>query len=208
MPHAIPPAVRQAIRQRRDLGHSAREIATDLQLPCRTVRHLLRALRTRGEQALQPRYARCGCRSERDTNPLYRQTLDLRAQHPRWGAGRIRLQLAKQASAQALPSERTLQRWLRSQQRPPAPAGRPKEARRERSSVVHEVWQVDAGEQKRLANGQPICWLRVVEECSGAVLQTVVFPLRPFQLRATLPGPAAFSPDFPGLGPTEGPAGR
>src|SRR5262249_55120771 len=39
----------------------------------------------------------------------------------------------------------------------------------------HEVWQMDACEQIPLGNGQRVCWLRGVDECSGAILWTEVF---------------------------------
>jgi hypothetical protein len=37
---------------------------------------------------------------------------------------------------------------------------------------------VDAAEQVPLRSGRRVCWLRIVDECSGAVLETVVFPPR------------------------------
>jgi transposase InsO family protein len=47
---------------------------------------------------------------------------------------------------------------------------------RTRASQPHQCWQVDACDQVRLANGQEVCWLRFVDEYTGAVLQTVVLP--------------------------------
>jgi len=45
-----------------------------------------------------------------------------------------------------------------------------------RAARPHQVWQIDAAEQVGLRSGQRVSWLRVVDECSGAVLRTVVFP--------------------------------
>src|SRR5436305_2098766 len=39
------------------------------------------------------------------------------------------------------------------------------------------LWQADAADQLRLGNGQLASWLRLTDECSGAILKTVVFPL-------------------------------
>jgi hypothetical protein len=184
MPRAIPPAIRQAILHRHQQGQNAKRIADDLQLNLRTVRHLLLRLALDAASALEPNYDACGLAMPAEHETLHQQTLLLRQQHPRWGAGRLRIELAQLFPQRDLPSERTLQRWLRQQGQTAAPAGRPAKPRRLRSGEVHEVWQIDAAEQKRLANGEPISWLRVHEECSGAVLQTVVFSRRTFQLRA------------------------
>ncbi|MVM42152.1 hypothetical protein GO730_38195 [Spirosoma sp. HMF3257] len=46
-----------------------------------------------------------------------------------------------------------------------------------RATAVHNIWQVDAKEQLKLANGQPACYLTITEEYSGAWLDSLVFPL-------------------------------
>lgn len=75
-----------------------------------------------------------------------------------------------------IPSDRTLQRWLRRNGLAPAPPGRRRAESRHRAERPHAVWQVDAADQKRLATGEMISWLRVVDECSGAALHSRVFP--------------------------------
>jgi hypothetical protein len=196
MPLAISPAIRRAILHRTQRGQATAQIALELQLCERTVRHLLHQLRSCGAEALQPGYDTCGQHRQRSQEVVHRRTLQLREQHPRWGAGRLLVQLKRIFPERELPSERTLQRWLRGHGDLPAPAGRPASERRPRSSVVHEVWQIDAAEQKRLANGAMISWLRVYEECSGAVLQTVVFSRRTLQLRTAGDGAIAFEAGF------------
>ena len=159
MPLAISPAVRRAILHRHQQGQNAARIADDLHLSKRTVRHLLQRLQLGGAEALQPGYGACGQAKLAEHDALHQRTLLLRELHPRWGAGRLRIELAKLFPDRDSPSERTLQRWLRVQGRPPAPPGRPATPRRLRSSEVHEVWQIDAAEQKRLATGEMISWL-------------------------------------------------
>jgi hypothetical protein len=57
-----------------------------------------------------------------------------------------------------------------------------------RAQEPHEVWQMDAVERLRLADGSGACWLRLTDECSGAILATQPFP----QLRWTqVPAPQA-----------------
>ena len=37
----------------------------------------------------------------------------------------------------------------------------------------HEVWQVDAVEKQRLANGHQASWLTVTDEATGAIVRAV-----------------------------------
>jgi hypothetical protein len=99
----------------------------------------------------------------------------LRKEHPTWGAGYIRLRLAK-LSKQSVPSERTLQRWFTQLRQTPAPTGCRPTAESGRAMAPHQTWQVDAVEQLRLGSQEGVCWLRLVDEFSGAFLSTTVFP--------------------------------
>ena len=200
MPRAVPAAVRVAILKRDRCGESATEIANAFELSTRTVRHLLQQLREFGTAAVHPDYSHCGRHREPDNRRLRQQTQKLREQHPRWGAGRLRIELTQRFPKDPIPSERTLQRWLQDEGASPAPAGRPKRERHGRSKQIHEVWEVDVAEQKRLATGKMISWMRVVEECAGAALMTSVFSRRTFQPRPAADGSKAFPPVFYGVG--------
>src|SRR5947199_254295 len=57
----------------------------------------------------------------------------------------------------------------------PAPAGRPRREDAPRATAPHQTWQMDACEHLRLLQGEA-CWLRLIDEYTGAVLLTVVFP--------------------------------
>jgi hypothetical protein len=124
-----------------------------------------------------PRYTHCGQQQAAATDPeLVEAICRTRREHPRWGAEMIRLELAEQY--QALPCARTLQRRLHQVGLHPAPAGRPPAAERRRvprAARPHQGWQTDASEELRLAGRQQACWLRIVDECSGAFLTTIVF---------------------------------
>src|SRR5262245_21416311 len=206
MPRPLALGVRQAVRRAAVQGTSAGAIARQFGLRASTVRQLLRRFRARGPAGLRTDYGACGQGQARPDDPLRQAALQLRADHPRWGAGRLRVQLRRLFPARPLPCERTLQRWLRPLGQPPAPAGRPP-AVTARARQPHAVWQVDAVEQQRLATGQLISWLRVADECSGAVLRTVVFPPRPFQPGAPGGGATALAGLLCGLGPAGGPEG-
>src|SRR5439155_6833943 len=92
-----------------------------------------------------------------------------------WGGGLIRVLLQEQGHDGGA-SERTLQRLFQRATLAPAPPGRRPDSDDRRAHHPHEVWQMDAVDQLRLANGQQVSWLRLVDECSGVVLQTTVFP--------------------------------
>ena len=94
MPAALEIAVRQQIHDRWRGGLSAQQIAAELHLPARSVRHLLARFRQRPEaEALGTDYSQCGPTRAR-LSPLYQACVRLRLDNPDWGAGRIRVELA------------------------------------------------------------------------------------------------------------------
>jgi transposase len=200
MPRPIPFPIRQAVIRRVQSGESVSEIAEAVSLSGRTIRSLVAQFQQSGEAGLKPDYSRCGRRRSDQNDQLCEATIQLREQHPKWGAGRIRVELTQQFPEAPLPSKRTLERWLRDNELVPAPAGRPSQVDYVRASSPHEVWQVDAGEQKKLASGKMVSWLRFVDECSGAVLKTFVFSPRALQLRPRSRRSEPFSPCFSGVG--------
>jgi transposase len=200
MPRPIPFPVRQAVIQRFQSGESVSEMAATLQLPARSIRALLSQFQQRGESGLTPNYSHCGRRRSPENDRMCEWVLKWRKQHPKWGAGRLRVELTHKFPHETLPSERTLGRWLCALGETPAPPGRPAKFEYVRASSPHDVWQVDAGEQKKLASGKMVSWLRFVDECSGAVLRTFVFSPRALQLRSRSGRAEAFSPCFSGVG--------
>ena len=177
MPHPIPVPVRQLIVQRAAQGQSAGWIARSLGLVARTVRQLVQRLRVRGPNAL---VASCPRRPYQHPPPfraLIEEALQLRRLHATWGAGLVRVLLHRQDPANPIPAERTLQRWFRRAGLLPAPSGRRAgPSSYQRAQEPHDMWQMDAADQVALQSGQQVCWLRIADECSGAVLQTTVFP--------------------------------
>jgi transposase len=161
--------------QRFQQGRPAAAIAEELEIPARTVRRLLRRI-AEDANRLTPGYDRCG-RPKQQPSEIIEEALGLREQHPGWGAGLIRVLLKREQWPSEVPCERTFQRWFRRLGTPPAPPGRRPEAQSNRAQHPHEVWQVDAADQMRLKQGQA-SWLRATDECSGAVLKTIVFSRR------------------------------
>src|SRR5512135_3882426 len=207
MPRSLPVPVRQAIWRRFQDGQDGPTIAAALGFAPRTVRKLLRRFRCGGQAAVQPSYDRCGATTPKLPEPIVQAALGLRREHPTWGAGLIRVMLRRQRLHDPLPVERTLQRWFLRAGLAPAPAGRRPTADPRRAERPHEVWQMDAAERVPLQTGQRVGWLRIVDECSGAVLWTAVFPPGPLERGPAAAGPGAVAAGVHPLGAARAPAG-
>ena len=177
MPRPIPVPIRQAMFRLWQKGRSARQIAESLGLPCSTVRRLLQRFRLHGTDGLSPDYWHPSVPQAVPSEPL-QTAMSLRREHPTWGAGLIRVQLLLETPERTLPSERTFQRWFVRAGLSPAPAGRPPRSHLDRATAPHETWQMDAKEHIRIKTREEVSWLRLIDECSGAVLWTAVFPPR------------------------------
>lgn len=167
----VPLPTRQALWQAHCQGTPPGELASRFRLAPRTVRHLLHSFRLAGglPVAAVPPPGR-----PRADDDIVQHARALRRDHPGWGACVIRLRLAACKRWPDVPQPRTIQRWLAQAGLAPAPAGRRSPAV-PRSVLPHERWQIDAKDQMTLANGQTASWLRVSDECSGAILGTFVF---------------------------------
>jgi hypothetical protein len=100
--------------------------------------------------------------------------------------------MLRRQGIQDAPDVRTLQRWFAQAGLGPARPGRqPAAVRRWRATRPHETWQVDAAEDIALADGARVSWLRIADEFTGAVLETVIFPPRTVERGAGLGDPEA-----------------
>jgi hypothetical protein len=128
----------------------------------------------------------------------------LRRAHAAWGAGFIRVWLRRLHPHADLPATRTLQRWCRTAGLNPAPPGRRPVEHAPPASTPHQCWQMDAKELVALGDGTRVSWLRLVDECSGAVLWTAVFPPRPLEPGAAASGASQLARGVPALGAAGG----
>src|SRR5262249_1946117 len=201
MPRALSLPQRQLRWERAALGHPADAVAADLGLCPSTVRKLSARFRARGRAGFLPAYHRCGQRQATADPELLAAALDMRRQHAGWGAGLLRVLLAEQYPARTVPCARTLQRYLARAGLAPAPHGRRPAARYQRATRPHQVWQIDAAERLHLGDGSQACWLRLVDECSGAFLQTTVFPPGRLERGAAAADASRLAAGLPQLGP-------
>lgn len=100
---------------------------------------------------------------------IYRAARYLKFLHRGWGAPLIVTFLKRRYSA--VPSTRTLQRWFKAAGLTELRQKRPT-SKHVKADEVHGCWQVDAKERLPAK----ACYLSIVDEHSGAFLETPVFP--------------------------------
>lgn len=166
-------------------GRSKLSLSQEFQVSYGSVQTLCRRVEADGELGLQPRYQNCGGNTERSDRLIVRAACWLKRRHPKWGAPLIRLLLQKRYPDKAIASARTMQKWFAAKALN-RPRSKTPKAAKQWADHVHQIWQVDAKEKQRLADGTAVCWLTVTDERSTAVLAAPVFPPR-----ADLSGPAA-----------------
>jgi transposase len=176
MPRPVPIPIRRKLFQRAQQGESTASLAAAFGLPPRTVRHLLQRLRQRGPDGLRPDYHPPRHLPQAYSAEVRQVALALRRDHPSWGAVLIWVALREGHPERSWPSPSTLRRWFHEAGLGPAPSPRRPRRRADRATVPHQTWQIDASERIALADGTQVCWLRVVDEATGAVLGTTIFP--------------------------------
>lgn len=175
MAKAIPVPIRHEIIERHQHGETIAEIADALSLSFWGVRQIWRQYRNEGDAGLALHRERSDRYAPRCARVIYRSALWLKRHHRSWGAGLIRVILQQRHPDVPLPHPRTLQRWFRAHQLNPVRVQRPSVVP-ERAVQVHQVWQLDATSHIRLADGSPASWISLIDEYSGALLQSEAFP--------------------------------
>ena len=155
---------------------NARDVATQLSLPLRTVQRWFGRFDRLGSEGVATGYSACGQHQAVQTPAeQVEEFCKTRRAHLLWGSEMIRLQLEDEYPT--LPRARTIRRHLHQAGIQAAPPGRPPALSPSvaRATTPHQRWQIDASEDIRRIDDTHVCWLRVVDECSGAFLKTVVF---------------------------------
>ena len=204
MPTAIPLPTRQLIVQRHLNGESLPSIACALDLSVWTVRKLWRRYARNAQQgvaALPARYEQCGQHGPQAHPLIYRAALHLKRAHPGWGGGLVCQILRQRWPHLPVPTQRTLQRWWR-QKGLNQPRRRLPPQNRSRGGQPHQVWQVDATDQLKLADGTYASWLLVSDEASGALLAAEVFPPQTLAIGDPLDGAASITSSIRAVGST------
>ena len=175
MPKAIDMALRRTIVEARLRGKTLTELAAKYQVSYATVQSLCAKYSEQGEAGLKPRYDRCGKQRPDGKDFVFRAVRCFRHWHPLWGAEKIRTEISLLRPGLQLPATRTIQQWFhytgQAKKRDRTPRNTPSWA-----NSVHEGWQVDAKEEMRTRDGVKNCWLNIMDEYSGAIIDPPVFP--------------------------------
>jgi hypothetical protein len=178
MPKPVPIPVRRKLLERAQQGESTASLAAAFDLAPRTVRHLRKRFRDRGPDGVAPDYHRPRDLPHAYPDPVRDAALALRRQHPTWGAVLIWVALGQRRPKldRPRPHPSTLRRWFHDANLAPALSARRPRPQAKRATAPHQTWQIDAAERIPLADGTQVSWLRLVDEASGAVLGTTIFP--------------------------------
>lgn len=171
----LPVPIRQQIVAAHAKGKKLIDIADEQKLSYSTVRNIWKRYKQSGVEGLIAHYHRCGPQGTKSDAIIYRASLWLKRCHRDWGAAMIRIVLQERYAERLIPSERTMQRWFKSaglhRQKSKLPVVEQRWARH-----IHDVWQVDAKEQLIIGTNQKSCYLTIVDEKSGCLLDARVFP--------------------------------
>jgi putative transposase len=179
MPKPVPIPIREKLWERAALGESVASLAESYKLSPRTVRHLLKRAREHGDSGLLPGYRAPSALDHAYPDEVREAVLASRRDHPSWGSELVRVMLAEDRPQVAWPSSPTIRRWSQATDLAPAPPGRrPGSSSYVRARPPHQTWQIDASEHIPIADKSEVCWLRIVDEATGSVLRTDVFPPR------------------------------
>lgn len=177
MPRPIPLAVRHTIITLRESGTSQTSIATQTKVSLSTVKTILRRYRDRGKDGLKCDYNRCGPPEIRFDNLVYRQYVCLRKWHPGWGYDKITSLMIAKYGDRKHPDRRTVYRWWRKAGLV-LPKSQPPKIKGSWAQQLHQTWQIDAKEKMKTQAEGLHCWLNVVDEYSGMVVDPPVFSPR------------------------------
>jgi hypothetical protein len=177
MPTAIEYAVRCQIVEEKEKGKTLVKIAEDKKLSYSTTHNIWKRYQASGKNlsALQPGYGNCGPKKEKSPYLLYRASIWLKRRHSNWGAPFISLKLEERYPKMPKIHPRSMQRWFKkvglNKIRSVIPQDTGKWA-----EEVNQVWQIDAKEQIILGSKVKACYLTIVDERSGTLLEARVFP--------------------------------
>jgi hypothetical protein len=178
MPQPVSMAVRQSIIDRYLKDEKICVIAQDLEVSRGTVYALINRHKSQGDEGLKTSYAPCGKKPPSEQEFIYRAVRMMRHYHPKWGAEKIRAEITLLRPQLELPHCRTFNRWFHKtgQLDIALKSSLPKEQAK-LAKRLHEIWQVDAKEEMKIANGTKQCWLNITDEFSGTVISPPVFSL-------------------------------
>lgn len=173
----LSPLVKHQIVSARLEGAPLEGIARSLGVSYGAVRGVWVRYSIEGAAGLAPRYGNNGRRGPGRDCLFFRAACWLKRLHPDWGAPMIRAVLEGRYGGRGLASARQMNRWF-AKARLSRRGSRMPANPREWAAEVHDTWQVDAKERFGIGSGGEACWLTIVDERSGALVEAPPFPPR------------------------------
>jgi hypothetical protein len=177
MGRPLSPLVKHEIISKRHSGQSLHSIALELRVSYGAAWKLWKRYESDGQGGLLPRYDNNGRKGPGRDCLVFRAACWLKRLHPDWGAAMIHAKLKSRYPNEELACKRQMNRWFsavglshRGSRMPQNP--------KQWAEEVHDIWQVDAKELVRLDTGSEVCWLTIVDEKSGALIEAPPFPPR------------------------------
>jgi len=172
MAHPIPYDYRKQIVKLRQSGKTYSFIASTLGYSLKSVKRIWYAYQERGEKALHTNYHNSG-RKSIFSRSIRAQIIEIKDGDQ--GAPYVRSKLLLQNVSEAIPHERTIQRWWK-QQGIERPKGNPKRKSNWTKEPCHTL-QIDGKGYVKLKNGDQVSWIKIADEATGSDLHTQLFPL-------------------------------
>lgn len=178
MPSPVSIAKRQSIVALCKKGEKISKVARDFNVSRRTIYRLIECEKANGSKGLQPRYSNCGKKRPDADQFIYRAVRCIRNWHPGWGAEKIHAEMRRMRPDLKLPHHRTFTRWLHwNKQIEVRLHSKLPDQEAEKAGGLHHIWQIDAKEEMEISDGSKNCWLNIVDEYSGTIIQPPVFSL-------------------------------
>lgn len=178
MPIPLSMALRQSIVACHKKGEKVASLSRRFKVSRKTIYTLIEREKADGIEGLQPHYNNCGKLRPNEGQFIFRAVRCMRTWHPNWGSEKIHAELQSMRPQLELPHYRTFNRWFHWNNqldlsiKSNLPKSHPKQAKR-----LHEGWQIDAKEELTIADDSKNCWLNIIDEYSGTVIDPPVFSL-------------------------------
>jgi hypothetical protein len=177
MSEPISPSIRRLILKGREAGEPVSSLARRLHVSRGSIYKLTQRQEAMGNACLSADYSQSGAGRPDHNDFVYRSVRCMRTWHPYWGAEKIHAEMRLIRPGLKLPHYRTFFRWFHwNGQLESRIKSCPPSSLSIQATHLHEGWQIDAKEELVLANGSKNCWLNIVDEYSGTVIDPPVFP--------------------------------
>jgi Helix-turn-helix domain len=176
-------STREMIINLHSQGVSMRQISFQEKISYDAVRRLVSRYKTEGDQGLIPKYSQCGPKRSEESECSYRLVRLYKHYHPEWGVSYILMKIRNTYPQLLLCVSRVYERRLKLANKLTIVKNPPLQYvyHVERSREPHDAWQGDAKELLQTLDGQVACYLSIIDEKTGCLLEAKVFSLQLYE---------------------------